>query len=216
MNPISNATLLDALNWRYATRKFDPARIIDPETWHALEQSLVLAPSSVGLQPWKFYVIIDPAMKSRLTPAAFNQTQVNDCSHFVVFTVRQNLGADHVDRHVARMVEVLGVAPESLTRFSQMAIGNLEKARDEARLDTWQSHQLYIALGQFIASAAILGVDTCPMEGFTPAKFDDILGLADTGYASVVACAAGYRAADDKGAERKKVRFKTDDVIVRI
>jgi nitroreductase len=155
-------------------------------------------------------------MKARLMPAAWNQSQVGDCSHFVIFTVRKNLGADHVERHVARMVEVLGVEPATLTKFAQMAVGNLEKARGEARLDTWQSHQIYIALGQFLASAAVLGVDTCPMEGFAPAKFDEILGLAGTDYASVVACAAGYRSADDPSAARKKVRFKTDDVIVRI
>jgi nitroreductase len=216
MDHITPDTLLHALNWRYATKKFDPARTIAPDLWHALEQSLVLSPSSMGIQPWKFYIVTDPAMKARLAPAAYGQTQVTDSSHFVVFTVLKNLGADHVTRHVGRMAEVLEVAAESLVKFGEMALGNLDKARTAGRLDTWQAHQIYIALGQFMTSAAALGVDTCPMEGFSPEKFDDILGLADTGYASVVACAAGYRAAEDKNAVRKKVRFKIDDVIVRI
>jgi len=216
MNPMSTDSLLQALHWRYATKKFDPARKIPAATWQTLESALVLSPSSVGLQPWKFLIITDPAMKARLVPAAWNQSQVADCSHFVVFAVRQNLGADHVDRHIARMAEVRGVTAESLDRFRQMITGNLEKARAEQRLDTWQTHQVYIALGQFMASAAVLGVDTCPMEGFEPEKFDAILGLKGTDCASVVACAAGYRAADDKYATAKKVRFKPDDVIVRI
>jgi nitroreductase len=216
MHPVSTDTLLHALHWRYATKKFDPARRIPASDWHALEQALVLSPSSVGLQPWKFVIVTDPAMKARLRPAAWDQAQVVDCSHFVVLAVRKDLGADHVDRHIGRMAEVRGLAPESLAKFRQMITGNLDKARAEARLDIWQSHQVYIALGQFIASAALLGVDTCPMEGFEPAKFDEILGLGGTGYDSVVCCAAGYRAADDKYATTKKVRFKPDDVIVRI
>ena len=216
MQPISPDVLLNALNWRYATRKFDPTRTIAAEVWHALEQSLVLAASSMGIQPWKFFIVTDPAVKAQLRPAAWNQSQVTDCSHFVVLAMRSDIGAEHVDRHIARMSEVQGVAPDSLGKFRQMAMGNLDKARAGGTLDTWQKHQVYIALGQLLASAAVLGVDTCPMEGFAPEKFDEILGLAGTDYISVVACAAGYRAVDDAGAARKKVRFKPEDVIVRI
>jgi nitroreductase len=216
MTPVSTTTLLDALHWRYAARKFDPAKKIAPDVWDALEQSLVLAPSSVGLQPWKFSVITDPAVRARLHPAAWNQAQVIDASHFVVFAVRRNLDAAHVDRHLARMVEVRGGTVESLAKLRAMAVGNLDQARAEGRLDTWQSHQLYIALGQFVAAAALLGVDTCPMEGFEPEKFDAILGLPAQGLTSVVCCAAGYRASDDRYAALKKVRFKTEDVIVRL
>jgi nitroreductase len=216
VNPISTETLLHALHWRYATKKFDPAKKIPAAEWHALEQALVLSPSSVGLQPWKFIVVTDPAMKARLRPATWDQAQVTDCSHYVVLAVRKNVGHEHVDRHIGRMSEVRGVPPESLGKFRQMVTGNLDKARAEDRLDIWQSHQVYIALGQLIASAALLGVDTCPMEGFEPDKVDEILGLKDAGFGSVVCCAAGYRAADDKYAAMKKVRFKPNDVITRI
>ncbi len=215
-NTLSPQDLVATLNWRYATRKFDPSRKIAPTEWEALEQSLVLAPSSIGLQPWKFYVVTDPAVKERLMPAAWHQVQVVESSHFVVFTVRKNLGTDHVDRHLARMAEVRGVTLESLEKFKKMTVGNLDKARTEGRLDTWQTHQVYIALGQFMTSAAVMGIDTCPMEGFEPEKFDEILGLKGTHYASVVACAAGYRVADERYAVMKKVRFKTDEVVVRL
>lgn len=213
MTPIPPQTLTEALQWRYATKKFDPSKKIPPETWRALEASLVLAPSSIGLQPWRFLVITDPALRTTLRPAAWNQSQVTDCSHFVVFTVRRNLGAEHVARHLERMAEVRGVPRDSLDKFGQMALRNLEEARAEGRLEMWQTHQIYIALGSFMVAAAVLGVDTCAMEGFEPEKFDRILGLAGTEFASVVACAAGYRDPSDKYAGIKKVRFKREDVI---
>jgi len=208
--------LVDALTWRYATKKFDPSRRIADDVWHALEQSLVLTASSIGLQPWKFFVVTDPAVKARLQAASYRQAQVGECSHFVVLAARRDLDAAHVDRHIARMAEVRGITVESLAKFRTMTMGNLDRARVEGRLDTWQEHQVYIALGQFMASAAVLAVDTCPMEGIEGAKYDEILGLAGTDYATAVACAAGYRSADDKYAVIPKVRFKTDDVVVRV
>jgi len=214
--PIAPQQLVDALNWRYATKKFDAAKKIPDADWQALEQSLVLSPSSIGLQPWKFFVVTDAAMKERLQAASYRQSQVSECSHFVVFTVRRDIDAAHVERHIARMVEVTGVAPDSLEKFRAMTMKNLDQARVAGTLDHWQEHQVYIALGKFMAAAAVLAIDTCPMEGIEPQKYDQLLGLAGSGYATAVACAAGYRRADDKYATMKKVRFKPEDVIVRI
>ena len=208
--------LVEALNWRYATKKFDPAKKIPAETWNALEQSLVLSPSSIGLQPWKFFVITDATVKTQLMAASYRQAQVADCSHFVALGARRDIDAQHVDRHIERMAEVTGVAADSLTKFRTMTMRNLDKARAAGTLDAWQEHQIYIALGQFMVSAAVLGIDTCPMEGIEPEKYDEILGLAGSNYATVVACAAGYRLPEDKYANIKKVRFKPEDVIVRI
>ena len=216
MTPIPPAQLLAALHWRYAVKKFDPTCKISPEIWTALEETLVLTPSSIGLQPWRFVVVTDPTIKQALVPAAWNQPQIADCSHLVVFTVHRDLGLAHVEKHLARMVEVRGVPADSLVKFRQMVMRNLDEARTEGRLDTWQTHQIYIALGNFMTAAALLGVDTCPMEGIEPAKFDEILELRGTSYATVVACAAGYRLTDDKYATTKKVRFPADQVIVRL
>ena len=214
--PIPPQQLVEALNWRYATKKFDPAKKIPDETWTALEQSLVLAPSSIGLQPWKFFVITDPTVKAQLTAASYRQAQVADCSHFLALAARRDIDGPHVDRHIQRMAEVTGAAPESLAKFRAMTMRNLDKARAAGTLDAWQEHQIYIALGQFMASAALLGVDTCPMEGIEPARYDEILGLVGSNYATVVACAAGYRLPEDKYGNMKKVRFKPEDVIVRL
>ena len=214
--PIAPQQLIDALNWRYATKKFDPARKIPADTWHALEQSLVLSPSSIGLQPWKFFVVTNQEVKTKLQGASYRQAQVVDCSHFVAFAVRRDIDAAHVERHIERMIELTGATPEQMTKFRAMTMRNLDKARAEGKLDTWQEHQVFIALGKFLASAALLAVDTCPMEGIEPAKYDEILGLTGTNYATAVACAAGYRSPDDKYATMKKVRFKPEDVVVRI
>jgi len=214
--PVAAADLLSSLRWRYATKKFDPAKKISAELWTAVEESLVLAPSSYGLQPWKFLVVTDPAIRAKLQAHAWGQNQTVDCSHFVVFAVRQDIGSDHVDRYLDRISEVRGVGKESLGGFRKMLLSSLEKAAAKGSLNTWQTHQVYIALGQFMAVAALLQIDTCPMEGIEPEKFDQVLGLEGTGYKTVVACAAGYRAADDKYANIAKVRFAAKDVIVHV
>ena len=213
MTPLEPRLLLDALHWRYATKKFDPSRTIPQDTWTALEQSLVLTPSSFGLQPWMFVVVTDPGVRRRLVPHSWGQTQPVDCSNFVVFTVRKGLGSGDVDRYVQRITEVRGGSVEALAGYRNMMVGSLDRARVAGSLDGWQTHQVYIALGQFMASAALLGVDTCPMEGMEPARYDEVLGLAGTEFATVVACAAGYRAVDDKYAQLTKVRFTSEAVI---
>jgi len=216
MTPISTNSLLDALRWRYAVKKFDAVRKVPADTWAALEQALVLAPSSHGLQPWKFVVVQDAATRAKLSAASWGQTQPVECSHFVVFAGANNLGPDHVDRHHSRAAEVRGVTKESLQRYVDSITGNLAQAREKGTLDNWMHRQVYLALGQFMAAAALLGVDTCPMEGLEPPKYDEILGLTALGYTTLCACAAGYRAADDKHASYPKVRFKESEVILHV
>jgi nitroreductase len=215
MKPISPTTLLEALQWRYATKKFDAAKKIPADTWTALEDALVLAPSSFGLQPWKFIVVENPALRQKLSAASWGQTQPVDCSHYVVFALRVNLSAPDVDRYIDRIVQVRGGTKEGLKGYRDIMVGAAEKARGEGYLDAWMSHQVYIALGQFMAAAALLAVDTCPMEGLEPATYDEILGLKPQGYATVCACAAGYRAADDKYAATPKVRFLRHEVVTK-
>jgi nitroreductase len=213
---IDNGQLEAAFNWRYATKKFDAARKIGAADWATLEASLVLAPSSYGLQPWKFLVITDAALRERMVEVSWNQRQVADCSHYVVFAVKRAMDHEHVDRYLARIAEVRGGAADALAGYRQMMVSDVvEGERGKAAME-WAARQAYIALGGFMAAAALLGIDTCPMEGFDPAKYDAMLGLPERGLAAVVACAAGYRAADDKYATLAKVRFPADQVIERI
>jgi nitroreductase len=216
MQPVSRDVVLEQLRWRYATKKFDPGRSIPTEDWQALAESLVLTPSSFGLQPWKFWVVTNPEVKAKLLPISFKQTQVVDGSHVVVLTARKDLSADHVDRYLARISEIRGVAVENLAGFRKVMISALVPPPPGFDINEWAAKQCYIALGNFMTAAAMMGIDTCPMEGIEPAKYDALLGIAEQGYATVVACVAGYRAADDKYATTPKVRFATSDVIVEV
>lgn len=213
MDPIPVETAIARLRWRYATKKFDPARKIPAEVWSQLEQSLVLSPSSTGLQPWKFAVVTDPEVRKKLHAAAYNQAQVLDCSHLVVICAKSPPTVADAERHVARTAEVQGVPVESLQSFRKMVVGVADKPGNEG--SAWAARQAYIALGMFLTTAAMIGVDACPMEGFDPPKFDEILGLAAHGVKSFALAAAGYRAAHDKYAASPKVRFPTDEVILR-
>ncbi len=209
---MSPAELLDSLKFRYATKQFDPARRIPEAEWSALEQSLVLTPSSFGLQPWKFIVVQDPELRARLRKRSWNQSQVTDASHFVVFTVRTDLTEEDVDRFFLTLAAAQGREPESLAGYRNVVLSFAAAMTPESR-HAWNIRQAYIALGQFMTAAAMLGIDTCPMEGMEPAGYDEELGLAGSGYATSVACAAGYRSAEDKYAAAPKARYPRAEVI---
>jgi len=213
---LSPEALLSALNWRYAVQRFDPTRKIAPALWAVLEESLVLTPSSYGLQPWHFIVVTDPEKKAELRAAAYGQAQVTDCSHFLAIAIRHAFGPDYIEQQLARTSEVLGVTRESLNKAHNMLTKVVEAARSAGNLDCWQSLQTYLALGNFLTSAALLGVDTCPMEGFAADKVDEVLGLTDSPYRIQVCCAAGYRAADDSYAKRPKLRLPKETLFTHI
>jgi nitroreductase len=214
--PVSNDILLTQLRWRYATKQFDATRKISDADLRTLEESLVLTPSSFGLQPWRFVVVTDQATKDKLVPASWDQRQVADASHVVVFAIKKNVGVTEVDHYLGRMAQVRGVTPESLGGFRDVLVGFLAQPADKFSADQWSTRQVYIALGNFMTSAALLGIDTCPLEGIEPARYDEILGLDAQGYQTVVVAAAGYRAANDKYAKLPKVRFAPEEVITHV
>lgn len=207
--------LSTALRWRYATKKFDEKRKIDAELWSKIEEALILTPSSFGLQPWKFVVITDPVIKAKLPEFSWNQMQVVQCSHLLVICRLANMSEDYVNAYADYVAEVRGMPRESVDMLRNMMLGFLRGASEE-RLADWMSRQCYIALGNLMTVASDLGVDNCPMEGFSAADYDRILGLTEKGLRSVVACALGYRAADDKYASLKKVRFASEKLLLHI
>ena len=206
--------LLASLRWRVATKKFDPAKKIPDAQWTALEESLVLAPSSYGLQAWKFFVVDEPALRAKLKTAAWEQGQITDADKLVVFAVRKDFGAADVERYVERISEVRRLPVAALEGYKKTMLASA--ALPPEKVSAWLIRQVYIALGVFLTSAAALGVDACPMEGFDKEKFDAILGLPAKGYHSVVLGAAGYRAADDAYASQAKVRFAKSDVVAHL
>ncbi len=210
---LNSEQILQQLNWRYATKKFDPSQKISESAWQALEQSLVLAPSSFGLQPWKFFVIRNQELRQQLLEHSWNQDQVVDASHFIVLGIKKDITQKDVDPYIQRMAAVRGISVDDLAGFANMVKGYIADPPNNFNLDEWAARQTYIALGFFLYSAAMLGIDACPIEGFNPAKYNEILGLTTKGYSAVVLCAAGYRATDDKYATLAKVRYPTEDVV---
>jgi nitroreductase len=210
------AELLKALHWRYATKAFDTSKKIPADVWHALEQALVLTPTSYGLQPYKFLIVQNPAVRAELLTHSWHQKQVVDCSHFVVFAAKTHMTEADVDRYVQRTAEVRQVAPESLARYRNIIVGDVVHGPRGKIAHEWATRQAYIAIGNLMTSAAVLGVDACPLEGLVPHEYDKVLHLNGTGYATVVACALGYRATHCKYATAPKVRFETKDLVQEI
>jgi nitroreductase len=215
MHAISPDTVLGQLRWRYATKKFDAAKKIPGDVWAKLEQAVVLAPSSYGLQPWKFIVVTNQEVRQQLHTASYNQPQILDASHLVVFAAKNPPTPADVELHVARTAQVRGLHPSVLEDHKKRMLGSLSNMT-EGNAFAWASRQCYIALGVFLSSAALFGVDACPMEGFQNAKYDEILGLKAKGLSAVVIATAGYRAADDPAAALAKSRFDVNHVVERV
>lgn len=207
-------TLVSALNWRYAVKKFDASGRVPLDKWEALEESLVLSPSSYGLQAWKFLVIEDKAMRAKLKSASWDQSQITDADKLVVFLVKKDAGPADVQRFVDRISEVRRVPAEMLEGFKQTMLKSVSLPPE--KVEAWLTRQVYIALGNFLTSAALLGVDACPMEGFDKDEYDRILGLREQGWKSVVVATAGMRASDDAYAKSRKVRFPKAEVVGKL
>jgi len=209
---LTPAQLNQVLNHRYATKAFDPSKTITAEEKQALLEALQLSPSSFGLQLWKFYIIEDADVRAQLRKESWDQGQVTDSSLFVVLAAETTVDEARVDKWMARMAEVQGIPVAQLDGFKGMLMGFLAAMTPEQQVD-WAKKQVYIALGQLMTSAALLQLDSCPLEGIDPAAYDQILGLSDKGYTTAVACAIGHRSAEDHHASSPKVRFPLQDII---
>ena len=210
---LSADAVLAALHWRYAVKKFDAARQLSDDQWRKLEDVLLLSASSYGLQPYKFVVVRDAALREQLRPAAYGQGQVVDCSHLVVFAARLDVTEEDVEHYLARISEVRGVERAHLEGFAKVIKGDVVNGPRHAVIQEWCARQAYIALGNLLTVAALESVDICPMEGFDTGKFDEILGLPAQGYRAVVLAAVGHRAEDDGAASLPKVRFPAGELI---
>jgi nitroreductase len=216
MSNITTQQLLESLNWRYATKVFDAAKKIPADVWQTLERALVLTPTSYGLQPYKFLVINNPAKRAELFPYSWNQKQVVDASHFVVFTARTQMTGADVDKLIKRTTDVRKIPADALNTYRGMMMGDVVNGPRSKTAHEWATRQTYIALGNLMTCAAVLGIDACPMEGINPPEYDRVLNLNGSGYATVVACALGYRAAADKYASLLKVRYETEELVQHI
>ncbi|MBP7774402.1 NAD(P)H-dependent oxidoreductase [Candidatus Woesebacteria bacterium] len=207
--------ILAALNWRYATKKFASDKKITEETLVGLLEVLRLSPSSFGLQPWKFLVIENTEIRKQLHAAAWNQPQVIEASHLIVFCRRTDINEQLVNAFVESTAAARGITAQDLSGMQEMIAGFIANATPET-LAQWSARQTYIALGMLLEACALQKIDAGPMEGFSKESFDEILRLPEKHLASVVICALGYRAPDDKYATEAKSRFTLTEVVTRI
>ena len=212
---VNNETILESLNWRYATKQYDSSRKVSDADIATIEEAISLAPSSFGIQPYKFIVVTDPEVREKLKAAAWGQTPITDASHLVLFAYKKTLSDGDIEHFVDRIVEIRGTPREALLDYENIMKGSAKKAVDGGYIETWNSRQAYIALGFLLETAALLGIDATPMEGFDPAQFNEILGLTD--YSIVAVAALGYRdAANDWLAPLAKVRKPEHEIFHRV
>ncbi len=209
---VNNQMIEEMLNWRYATKKFDPSKKISEKDFKTLKDSLVLTPTSYGLQLLKFIVVQNQEVREKLKKVSWNQSQVTDCSHFIVFVARDSITAKDIDKLIKRQSEVRDMPSQSLSGYREMMMNNLVLNPHPDPLN-WNKKQTYIAMGFLLETAALLKIDSVPMEGLDPEAYDEILGLNGSGYKTAMAVALGYRSQDDKYQLMKKVRFPESELI---
>ncbi len=203
----------DSLNWRYATKKFDPTKKLNKSQLDSLMEALRLSPSSFGLQPWKFVVVENPSLRQELRKHAWNQDQITDAAVLIVLCAKTKVDAVYIKKFIATIAKTTQAPLESLVGYEKTMLGAMGAKTPEV-ISEWSKRQVYIALGMLLSACAQAGIDACPMEGFDPKKFDELLGLSQEGIESVVLCAVGYRSQDDHYANSKKVRFERKEVFI--
>jgi len=198
------------LGWRYATQDFDTEKKLSKETLDAILNAGIMAPSSFGLQPWKFVVVKDAETRAKIRAAAWDQKKITESSDLLVLASLKEATPEYIDSYVKDVSEKRGVPVDALKGYRDMMVGS---ATAKGSTEEWNARQTYIATGFVLFAAMQLGVDAAPMEGFDPAKVDEILGLAGDGYTSRVIVSLGYRNPNDEALKRAKVRFDADKVV---
>lgn len=209
-------TLHDRLNWRYATKKMDPSRKVSEDKVARILDAIRLAPTSSGLQPFEVFVVTNPDVRAQIRAAAWDQAQITDGSHLLVFAAWDNYTEERIDAVVADIAAKRGGATEALLGYyANLKSMYLPRSADENYEHA--ARQAYIAFGLAVTAAAFEEVDATPMEGFDPAKVDEILGLREKGLRSVTLLPLGYRAADgDWLLGQTKVRRDLDQLVTEV
>jgi len=206
--------IIDSLNWRYATKEFDTTKKLTEEQLDVLLKAGNLTATSFGLQPSKIVVVENEKLREELVNYSWGQKQVSEASHLLVITVNTEIGDAQVDEYVRNIVEQRGVTEESLEGMSKMVKGFLSGMDDEQK-NVWANNQAHIVLGNLLTVCAIERIDSCPIAGFQPEKYDEILNLKAEGQTSVLVLPVGFRLESDKYASLAKVRMPESDYVIR-
>lgn len=196
-------TIIEQLNWRYATKQYDQQKKISAENLSVLKESVRLAPSAFGLQPYKVFVVETDTIREKLRERSWNQPQVTDASHLFVFAAQDTVEPAHIDDFIRLVADTRGVPVDALEGFSASMKGATGGMSAEAQ-QLWSAKQAYLGLGMLLTTAAALNIDASPMEGFDPAGYKEVLGIPD--HTPVVIAAVGYRSPEDPMQHMAKVR----------
>jgi nitroreductase len=213
--------IIQDLQWRYATKVFDADKLISEQDWLTIENALILTASSFGLQPWKFLVIKNKEIRKQLRAHSWNQSQVEEASHYVAFLARKDIEESYVTKCISNLRETRIKSDNnfkneaSLNQYKQLIMSVVENLTKE-QIFSWNCKQVYIALGNILTVCAVMNIDTCPMEGIDKTQYDKILSLENTEYSTAFTCAFGYRSENDNYAKLKKARFAKDEIIQTI
>ncbi|WP_372756583.1 NAD(P)H-dependent oxidoreductase [Mariniflexile sp.] len=207
--------IIKQLQWRYATKRFDTNKKLSVEKLDILKHSFNLTATSFGLQTIKLVVIEDKIVRNELIQYSFNQKQVSEASHLLIICIQDDISALDVNSYYNNIKTIRNTSETILQPYRDSLIKMVEKMTIPER-QQWSKNQAYIALGNLMTVCAIEGVDSCPMEGFLPSKYDEILGLESKGLKSVLLLPVGYRAADDMFSEFKKVRKLITDAVIEL
>ncbi len=202
---------LQALQKRYSVKKFDPAKKVSPEVLRNILEAGKLSASSLGLQPYKIFVVESDEMLKNLVPSFHNPSQISTCSHLIVIVSKKNIEASYVDGYFKHISEIREIPVENLGMFRKN-IDNYTETNENVHL--WAEKQTYIVLGNLMFAAALEQVDSCPMEGFIKEKIEKTLSIDIQKEGVAVTLALGYRSPDDDFQKMKKVR-KPDEKLFK-
>jgi nitroreductase len=207
--------IIEKLQWRYATKKFDSKLYISNEKLNTLKESFNLTATSYGLQPIKLVIVKDKALQTNLVEHSMNQEQVAHASHVLIFCIETKIDEDYIEAYFSR-VKTIRNTPDDISKpFKDYLIEDF-KRKTIRNIQDWAINQAYLAMGNLLTVCAIEDIDACPMEGFNPEKYDDLLELNDKGLQSVLVMPIGYRAKDDMFAGFKKVRKTVAESILEL
>lgn len=203
--------IIEDLNWRYATKSFDATKNVSDDDLEIILEGFRLSASSFGLQPWKLFVVKNAEKKAALLEHSWYQKQVIDAPYHLVFARNNADNETLVKEFLDDIIATRNVTSESLDEYKQMMLGFLSRMSEDEK-NTWANKQIYIALGSLMVVLAEMRIDSCAMEWINPEKYDEILGLTEKWFSSVVALPIGYRSEDDKYEKLAKVRFPIEKV----
>lgn len=207
--------IIQDLNWRYATKKFDSTKKVSSEDLETLLEATRLSASSYGLQPYHIFVIENDELRGKLKPFSWNQSQITDASHVIVFANKNSFGEDLVDDYLENLIQTRGLTTEAVKGYSDFMKSKLMGLPNELK-SSWTSRQVYLALGNLMTVAASMKIDTCPIEGFENEKYNELLGLKDSNLNATVVLAVGYRASSDETQHLPKVRYPKERLFTHL